>query len=70
MLMHSRNNPGAGNGLGLSISYDMVNKHDGEIRVDIKEGEFVERPSGRYNISGWHRRPAWMESLSLRSPVV
>jgi two-component system NtrC family sensor kinase len=30
---------GAGTGLGLSLSYDIIKAHDGEIKVDTKEGE-------------------------------
>ncbi len=30
---------GAGTGLGLSLSYDIIKAHGGEIRVETKEGE-------------------------------
>ena len=30
---------GDGTGLGLSLSYDIIKAHGGEIKVDSKEGE-------------------------------
>jgi two-component system NtrC family sensor kinase len=33
---------GQGRGLGLSLSYDMIKVHGGELKVDTKEGEFAE----------------------------
>jgi two-component system NtrC family sensor kinase len=33
---------GDGTGLGLSLSYDIIKAHGGEIKVETKEGEFAE----------------------------
>ena len=33
---------GHGTGLGLSLSYDIIKVHGGELKVETKEGEFAE----------------------------
>ena len=33
---------GQGTGLGLSLSYDIIKAHGGELKVDTKEGEYAE----------------------------
>jgi signal transduction histidine kinase len=33
---------GQGTGLGLSLSYDIIQAHGGELKVDTKEGEGAE----------------------------
>jgi len=31
-----------GTGLGLSLSYDIINAHGGDIKVETKDGEYAE----------------------------
>jgi signal transduction histidine kinase len=33
---------GQGTGLGLSLSYDIIKAHGGELKVETREGEFTE----------------------------
>ncbi len=44
---------GQGTGLGLSLSYDIIKAHGGDLKVETKEGEFAEfiirLPIGGYN---------------------
>jgi two-component system, NtrC family, sensor kinase len=44
---------GYGTGLGLSLSYDIIKAHGGELKVETKEGEFTEfiiqLPMGNYS---------------------
>jgi signal transduction histidine kinase len=44
---------GQGTGLGLSLSYDIIKAHGGDLKVETKEGEFAEfiirLPIGSYN---------------------
>lgn len=45
-VLHYKTN-GRGTGLGLSLSYDIIKAHGGEIKVEIKEGEgseFIQLP--------------------------
>ena len=35
-------NSGEGTGLGLSLSYDIIKAHGGEIKIETREGEFTE----------------------------
>jgi len=32
---------GQGTGLGLSLSYDIIKAHGGEVKVETKDGEFT-----------------------------
>jgi len=34
--------PGQGTGLGLSLSYDIIKAHGGELKVETKEGDWAE----------------------------
>jgi signal transduction histidine kinase len=45
---------GQGTGLGLSLSYDIVKAHGGELKVETKEGEgseFIIQLPGNYNLN-------------------
>jgi two-component system, NtrC family, sensor kinase len=47
---------GHGTGLGLSLSYDIIKAHGGEMKVETKEGEFTEfiiqLPRGNDEVQG------------------
>ena len=33
--------PGQGTGLGLSLSYDIIKAHGGELKVETREGDYA-----------------------------
>jgi signal transduction histidine kinase len=58
---------GIGTGLGLSLSYDIVKAHGGEIKVETKEGEA--RPPARPDHSGGDGPVGWGTAFIIQLPL-